>query len=201
MAFDLALWRRRTTVGAGWGAPRAPGGGLTGGGRSPPVRRRVPAAGTGWVAPWGPETPPPSRGHVHARAHARTVTFNYNYVTVRRPHVYIKLSAAISMVLDSRDSLGCPPPPREGAEDASADHPSLPSPARAHAQVPDLTVDCNVRARRRRRRRLSGGATQTGRSGSRTGLVCPSPARMAARQSSDPTDLSPRAAKATVTLG
>ena len=69
-----------------------------------------------------------------------------------------------------------------------------------HAQVPDLTFDCNIRARRRRRRRLSGGATQTGRSGSRTGLVCPSPARMAARQSSDPTDLSPRAAKATVTL-
>ena len=69
-----------------------------------------------------------------------------------------------------------------------------------HAQVPDLTFDCNIRARRRRRRRLSGGATQTGRSSSRTGLVFPSPARMAARQSSDPTDLSPRAAKATVTL-
>ena len=55
-----------------------------------------------------------------------------------------------------------------------------------HAQVPDVTVDCNVRARRRRRRRLSGGATQTGWSGSRTGLICPSPARMAARQPSDP---------------
>ena len=77
--------------------------------------------------------------------------------------------------------------------------PVVPSSAR-HAQVPDLTFDYNIRARRRRRRRLSGGATQTGRSGSRTGLVCPSPARMAARQSSDPTDLSPRAAKATVTL-
>ena len=70
-----------------------------------------------------------------------------------------------------------------------------------HAQVPDLTFDCNIRARRRRRRRLSGGATQTGQYGSRTGLVCPSPARMAARQSSDPTDLSPRAPTATVTLG
>ena len=70
-----------------------------------------------------------------------------------------------------------------------------------HAQVPDLTFDCNIRARRRRRRRLSGGATQTGRSGSRTGLVCPSPARMAARQSSDPDRPLPRAPKATVTLG
>ena len=63
-----------------------------------------------------------------------------------------------------------------------------------HAQVPDLTFDCNIRARRRRRRRLSGGATQTGRSGSRTGPVCPSPARMAARQSSDPDRPLPRAA-------
>ena len=70
-----------------------------------------------------------------------------------------------------------------------------------HAQVPDLTFDCNIRARRRRRRRLSGGATQTGRSGSRTGLVCPSPARMAARQPSDPDRPLPRAPKATVTLG
>ena len=51
-----------------------------------------------------------------------------------------------------------------------------------------------MRARRRRRRRLSGGATQTGRSGSKTGLVCPSPARMAARQSSDPDRPLPRAA-------
>ena len=72
---------------------------------------------------------------------------------------------------------------------------------RGHAQVPDLTFDCNIRARRRRRRRLSGGATQTGRSGSRTGLVCPSPARMAARQPSDPDRPLPRAPKATVTLG
>ena len=74
-------------------------------------------------------------------------------------------------------------------EDASTDHPRCPYRHR-NAQVPDLTFDCNIRARRRRRRRLSGGATQTGRYGSRTGLVCPSPARMAARQSSDPTDLS-----------
>ena len=32
--------------------------------------------------------------------------------------------------------------------------------------------------------------SQTGRSGSRTALVCPSPARVATRQPSDPTDLS-----------
>ena len=136
----------------------------------------------------------PLSGHVHARAHARTVTFKYNCVTVRCPRVYIKLSIAISIVLDSRDSLGCPPPPREGAEDASADHPCLPS-STGTPQVPDVTVDCNVRARRRRRRRLSGGATQTGRSGSRTGLVCPSPARMAARQPSDPDGTLPTGAQ------
>ena len=35
---------------------------------------------------------------------ARTVTFNYNCVTVRCPHVYIKISRAISIALDSRDS-------------------------------------------------------------------------------------------------
>ena len=57
-------------------------------------------------------------------------------------------------------------------------------------KVPDLPVDCNIPARRRRRRRLSGGTTQTGQSGSRTALVCPSPAHMAARHPSDPTDLS-----------
>ena len=85
------------------------------------------AAGTGWEAPRGAETSLPSREHVHARAHARTVTFKYNCVTVRCPRVFIKLSIAISILLDSRDSLGCPPPPREGAEDASADHPCLPS--------------------------------------------------------------------------
>ena len=113
-------------------------------------------------------------------------TFKYNCVTVRCPHVYIKLSAAISMVLDSRDSLGCPPPPRKGSR-VRARRPPVLAVLHGHAQVPDVTVDCNVRARRR----LSGGATQTGRSGSRTGLVCPSPARMAARQSSDPADLSP----------
>ena len=62
---------------------------------------------------------------------------------------------------------------------------------RGHAQVPDLPVDCNIRPRRRRRRRLSGGGSQTDRSGSRTARVCPSPARMAARQPSDPADLSP----------
>ena len=55
-------------------------------------------AGKGWVAPREPETPPPSRGHVHARAHARTVTFNYECVTVRRPRVYIKLSLAFPIV-------------------------------------------------------------------------------------------------------
>ena len=71
-----------------------------------------------------------------------------------------------------------------------------------HAQVPDLTVDCNVRARRRRRRRLSGGAAQTGRSGSIPGLICPSPTRMAARQPSDPDGTLPTGAhNATVTLG
>ena len=68
-------------------------------------------------------------------------------------------------------------------------------------QVPDLTFDYNIRARRRRRRRLSGWATQTGRWGGRTALVCPSPARMAARQPSDSADLSLQAPKATVTLG
>ena len=61
-------------------------------------------------------------------------------------------------------------------------------PSTAHAQVPDLTFDCIIRARRR----LSGGGSQTGPSGSRTGLVCPYPARMAARHPFDPTDLSPR---------
>ena len=147
------------------------------------------AAGTGWVAPRGAETPLPSREHVHARAHARTVTFKYNCVTVRCPRVYIKLSMAISIILDSGVSLGCSPAPRKGARGRVHRPPSVPS-SHGHAQVPDLTFDCNIRARRRRRRRLSGGATQTGRSGSRTGLVCPSPARMAARQSSDPTDLS-----------
>ena len=119
-----------------------------------------------------------------------TVSFNYNCVTVRRPRVYLKLSIAISIVLDSGVSLGCSPPPRKGARGRVHRPPSVPSSAR-HAQVPDLTFDYNIRARRRRRRRLSGGATQTGRSGSRTGLVCPSPARMAARQPSNPTDLSP----------
>ena len=59
-----------------------------------------------------------------------------------------------------------------------------------YAQVPDLTFDCNILARRRLRRRLSGGATHTGRWGGRTALVCPSPARMAARQPSDSADLS-----------
>ena len=72
---------------------------------------------------------------------------------------------------------------------------------RGNAQVPDLTVRCYVRPQRRRRRRLSGGATQTGRWGGRTALVCPSPARMAARQPSDSADLSLQAPKATVTLG
>ena len=53
---DSSLWRRRATVGAGWGAAGALEGGLVGGGRSQPPRRQVPAAGTGWVAPRGPET-------------------------------------------------------------------------------------------------------------------------------------------------
>ena len=141
------------------------------------------------MAPRGPETPPPSHGHVHARAHARTVTFKYNCVTVRRPRVYIKLSMAMSIVLDSGVSLGCSPPPRKGARGRVHRPPSVPS-SHGHAQVPDLTFDCNIRARRRRRRRLSGGGSQTDWSSSRTGLVCPSPARMAARQPSDPTDLS-----------
>ena len=104
--------------------------------------------GSAHLRPAWPPANPPTRTELSLQAPNATVTFNYNYVTVRCPYVYVKLSTAISMVLDSRDSLGCPPPPREGAEDASADHPSLPSPARAHAQVPDLTVDCNVRARR-----------------------------------------------------
>ena len=95
---NLSLLWRRATVGAGRGAPAAPVGGLVGGWRSPPPGRRVPMAGKGWVAPQEPETRPPSRGHVHARADARTVTFNYNCVTVRRPRVYIKLSLAISIV-------------------------------------------------------------------------------------------------------
>ena len=38
----------------------------------------------------------------------------YNYVTVRCPRVYIKLSRAISIILDSGVSLGCSPPPRKG---------------------------------------------------------------------------------------
>ena len=151
-------------------------------------------AGKGWVAPQEPETRPPSRGHVHARADARTVTFNYNCVTVRCPRVYIKLSIAISIVLDSRDSLGCPPPPRKGSR-VRVRRPPVLAILHGHAQVPDLTVDCNVRARRRRRRRLSGGATQTGWSGSRTGLICPSPARMAARQPSDPDGTLPTGAQ------
>ena len=149
---------------------------------------------TEWVAPWEPETPLPLCEHVHARAHARTVTFNYNCVTVRCPRVYIKLSIAISIVLDSRDSLGCPPPPRKGSRGRVRRPPVL-AILHGHAQVPDVTVDCNVRARRRRRRRLSGGATQTGRSGSRTGLICPSPARMAARQPSDPDGTLPTGAQ------
>ena len=161
---DYSLRWRRETVGAGRGAAEAAGGGLAGGGRPPRLRRRVPAAGTGWVAPREPETPPPLHVHVHARAHARTVTFKYNCVTVRRPRVYIKLSMAISIVLDSGVSLGCSPPPRKGARGRVHRPPSVPS-SHGHAQVPDLTFDCNIRARRRRRRRLSGGATQTGRSG------------------------------------
>jgi hypothetical protein len=191
---DSSLRWRRATVGAGWGAPGAAGGGLAGGGASPRLRRRVLAAGTGWVAPRGAETPLPSREHVHARAHARTVTFKYNCVTVGCPRVYIKLSIAISIVLDSRDSLGCPPPPRKGSR-VRVRRPPVLAILHGHAQVPDLTVDCNVRARRRRRRRLSGGATQTGRSGSRTGLICPSPARMAARQPSDPDGTLPTGAQ------
>jgi len=95
---NLSLLWRRATVGAGRGAPAAPVGGLVGGWRSPPPGRRVPMAGKGWVAPQEPETRPPSRGHVHARADARTVTFNYNCVTVRRPRVFIKLSLDISIV-------------------------------------------------------------------------------------------------------
>ena len=113
----------RGGLGSRWGAE----GGLVGGGRSPRLRRRVPAAGTGWVAPREPETPPPSHGHVHARAHARTVTFKYNCVTVRRPRVYIKLSIAISIVLDSGVSLGCSPPPRKGVRGRVHRPPSVPS--------------------------------------------------------------------------
>ena len=110
-----------------------------------------------------------------------------------QPHLF-KLSTAISIALDSRDSLGCPPPPRKGSRGRVRRPPVL-AILHGHAQVPDLTVDCNVRARRRRRRRLSGGATQTGRSGSRTGLICPSPARMAARQPSDPDGTLPTGAQ------
>ena len=124
---DSSLRWRRATVGAGRGAAEAAGGGLAGGGRPPRLRRRVPAAGTGWVAPREPETPPPSHVHVHARAHARTVTFKYNCVTVRRPRVYIKLSMAISIVLDSGVSLGCSPPPRKGARGRVHRPPSVPS--------------------------------------------------------------------------
>ena len=117
---------RRATVGAGWGAAAAAGGGLAGGRASQSVRRRVPVAGKAWVAPREPDTPPPSRGHVHARADARTVTFDYNCVTVRRPRVYIKLSIAISIVLDSGVSLGCSPPPRKGVRGRVHRPPSVP---------------------------------------------------------------------------
>ena len=122
------LWRR-ATVGAGWGPPGASVGGLEGVGRSSPPRRRVLGVGRGWVAPQEAEPPPPSRAHVHAGAHARTVSCNYNYVTVRRPRVYIKLSMAISIVLDSGDSLGCSPPPRKGARGRVHRPPSVPSSA------------------------------------------------------------------------
>ena len=124
---DSSLRWRHATVGAGWGAAGAPEGGLVGGGRSPRLRRRVPAAGTGWVAPREPETPPPSHGHVHARAHAWTVSCNYNCVTVRRPRVYLKLPIAISIVLDSGVSLGCSPPPRKGVRGRVHRPPSVPS--------------------------------------------------------------------------
>ena len=50
---------RRATVGAGWGAAAATGGGLAGGGASQSVRRRVPVAGKGWVAPRRPSRRPP----------------------------------------------------------------------------------------------------------------------------------------------
>ena len=65
----LLRWRR-ATVGAGWGAAAAPEGGLAGGARFPPPRRRVLVAGKGRVAPQEAEPPPPLHGHVHARAHA-----------------------------------------------------------------------------------------------------------------------------------
>ena len=99
------------------------------------------------------------------------------------------IAEAHTIMRDGGTIPGCLPPPRKGAQGRVHRPPSVPS-FHGHAQVPDLPVDCNIRSRRRRRRRLSGGATQTGRPGSRTALICPSPARMVARQPSDPTDLS-----------
>ena len=85
-----------------------------------------------------------------------------------------------TIILDGGTTPGRLPPARGAAQgrlDCIVDLAIL----RGHAQVPDLTVDCIIRPRRRRRRRLSGVTTQTSWFGSRTGLVCPSPVRMAAR--------------------
>ena len=172
------------------------GSGWAGGGGAIPTAQEAGAGGRDGVGgpAGGRDTAALAWACACSSAHARTVTFNYNCVTVRCPHVYIKLSTAISIALDSRDSLGCPPPPRKGSR-VRVRRPPVLAILHGHAQVPDLTVDCNVRARRRRRRRLSGGATQTGRSGSRTGLICPSPARMATRQPSDPDGTLPTGAQ------
>ena len=114
---------------------------------------------------------------------------------VRRPKpMYPSIVQARPIMLDCGTTPGCLPTPRGAARgrlDCTVDLLAI---LRGHAQVPDLTVDCIIRPRRRRRRRLSGGGSQTGQSGSRTAQVCPSPARVAARQPSDPTDLSPAGA-------
>ena len=86
-----------------------------GGGASQSVRRRVPVAGKGWVAPRRPSRRPPRISMCMRRANASTVSFDYNCVTVRRPRVYIKLLLAQSIIKHSGTTPGCLPSARGAA--------------------------------------------------------------------------------------
>ena len=165
-----------------------------------PLRRVGPAVEPAWSArlrpAWPPANPPTRTDLSHGQPRAPKATVTLGWVRTS-PTVQIDAAEHRTGSADHVRRWNHPGTLAAGPRGRPMTRPptTLGAILHGHAQVPDLTFDCNIRARRRRRRRLSGGATQTGRSGSRTGLICPSPARMAARQPSDPDGTLPTGAQ------